>query len=68
MVTTDEGVGPSVWWPLKDSWDDEPDSARGALTLPDPMVHVGNGRLRRVIPNADGTTTWEWFVSSPINN
>jgi aminopeptidase N len=67
VVTTDEGIGPSIWWPLKDSWDDEPDSANVALTLPNPMIHVGNGRLRRVIPNEDGTTTWEWFASSPIN-
>jgi aminopeptidase N len=67
VVTTDEGVGPSVWWPLKDSWNDEPDSVNVAVTVPDPLIHVGNGRLRRVIPNEDGTTTWEWFNSSPIN-
>lgn len=67
IVTTDESIGSSIWWPLKDSWVDEPDSARLAVTVPDPLVHVGNGRLRRVIPNGDGTTTWEWFVSSPIN-
>jgi aminopeptidase N len=67
IVTTDEGIGPSVWWPLKDSWVDEPDSANVALTVPDPLVHVGNGRLRRVIPNEDGTTTWDWFVTNPIN-
>ncbi|MGD2122584.1 MAG: M1 family metallopeptidase [Gemmatimonadota bacterium] len=67
VVTTDEGIGPSVWWPLKDSWVDEPDSASVAITLPDPLVQVGNGRLRRVIPNGNGTTTWEWFVANPIN-
>jgi hypothetical protein len=67
IVTTDEGVGPSVWWPLKDSWNDEPDSVSVAITLPDPLIQVGNGRLRRVTPNEDGTTTWEWFNSSPIN-
>lgn len=67
IVTTDEGVGPSVWWPLKDTWNDEPDSLKVAITVPDPLVHVGNGRLRRVTPNDDGTTTWEWFASSPIN-
>ena len=67
VITTDEGVGPSIWWPLKDGWDDEADSVNVALTLPDPMIHVGNGRLRSVIPNGDGTTTWEWFAASPIN-
>jgi aminopeptidase N len=67
IVTTDEGIGSSIWWPLKDSWVDEPDSVNVGITVPDPLVHVGNGRLRRVIPNGDGTTTWEWFVSNPIN-
>jgi len=67
IVTTDEGIGPSIWWPLKDTWADEPDSARVAVTVPDPMVHVGNGRLREVIPNGDGTTTWVWAVTNPVN-
>jgi len=31
------------------------------------MVHVGSGRLRRVTPNEDGTSTWEWAVVNPIN-
>jgi len=66
-VTTDEEIGPSIWWPLKDTWADEPDSANVAITLPNPLVQVGNGRLRSVVPNGDGTTTWEWFASSPIN-
>jgi aminopeptidase N len=68
VVTTDQGLGASVWWPNKDIGADEPDSQRVALTLPDPMVDVSNGRLRSVRPNGDGTTTWEWFVSNPINN
>jgi aminopeptidase N len=68
VVTTDQGLGASVWWPNKDIGADEPDSQRIALTVPDPMVDVSNGRLRSVTPNGDGTTTWEWFVKSPINN
>jgi aminopeptidase N len=68
VVTTDQGLGASVWWPNKDIGADEPDSQRIALTVPDPMIDVSNGRLRRVTPNGDGTTTWEWFVVNPINN
>jgi aminopeptidase N len=68
IVTTDQGIGASVWWPNKDTQADEPDSQRIALTVPSPMIDVSNGRLRRVTPNPDGTTTWEWFVTSPINN
>ncbi len=68
IVTTDQGLGASVWWPNKDVQADEPDSQRIALTLPDPLVDVSNGRLRAVEPHPDGTTTWEWFVTNPINN
>jgi aminopeptidase N len=68
IVTTDQGMGASAWWPNKDTQADEPDSQRVALTVPVPLRDVSNGRLRRVTPNADGTTTWEWFVTNPINN
>jgi aminopeptidase N len=68
IVTTAQGIGASVWWPNKDTQADEPDSQRIAITLPDSMFDVSNGRLRRVTPNGDGTTTYEWFVADPINN
>jgi len=68
IVTTDQGMGASVWWPNKDTQADEPDSQRVALTVPDPMIDVSNGRLRRVTHHPDGTTTYEWFVVNPINN
>ena len=68
IATTDEGLGASVWWPLKDYLGDEPDSQRIAITVPDPMVDVSNGRLRSTTHNPDGTTTYEWFVEDPINS
>jgi aminopeptidase N len=68
VATANEGLGASVWWPNKDYLADEPDSQRIALTVPDPMVNVSNGRLRSTKHNADGTTTFEWFVANPINN
>ena len=68
IVTTDQGMGASVWWPNKDTQADEPDSQRIALTLPDPMMDVSNGRLRSTTHHPDGTTTFEWFVTNPINN
>jgi aminopeptidase N len=68
VVTTDQGMGASVWWPNKDTQADEPDSQRVALTLPDPMMDVSNGRLRSTTHHPDGTTTYEWFVTNPINN
>jgi aminopeptidase N len=66
--TANEGLGASVWWPNKDHLSEEPDSQRIAITVPDPMVDVSNGRLRSTTHNGDGTTTFEWFVVSPINN
>ena len=68
VATTDEGLGASVYWPLKDWLGDEPDSQRIAITVPDPMLDVSNGRLRSVTHNPDGTTTFEWFVADPINS
>jgi aminopeptidase N len=67
IATTDQLVGASVWWPLKDFAGDEPDSQRIAVTVPDSLVGVSNGRFRGSVRNADGTTTYEWFVSGPIN-
>lgn len=63
-----QGLGASVWYPCKDHQSDEPQ--RGAtlrITVPDSLQGIGNGRLRGTWPNGDGTTTWEWQVSSPIN-
>lgn len=68
IATANEGLGASVWWPNKDIYSDEPDSQRVAITVPDPIVDVSNGRLRSTRSNGDGTTTYEWFVKNPINN
>jgi aminopeptidase N len=68
VVTANEGLGASVWWPNKDYLADEPDSQRVAITVPDSLLDVSNGRLRATTRNGDGTTTYEWFVTNPINN
>ena len=38
-----------------------------AYTVPSNMVAVGNGKLKSVVNNGD-KSTYEWFVSNPINN
>ena len=68
VATAVEGLGASAWWPNKDFLADEPDSQRVAITVPDSMTDVSNGRLRSTTHNNDGTTTFEWFVAEPINN
>lgn len=61
-------VGASIWWPNKDTQADEPDSQRVALTVPDSLQAIANGRLRATTPASAGWTTYDWFVSNPINN
>ena len=68
IATADEGLGASVWWPNKDLESDEPDSQRIAITVPDSVIDVSNGRLRSTTKNPDNTTSYEWFVENPINN
>lgn len=69
IATANQGLGASVWWPNKDTQADEPDHGqRIAITVPDSLVNVSNGRLRSVVNHADGSTTWEWVVHNPINN
>lgn len=67
IATSDELPGASIWWPLKDYLGDEPDSQRIAVTVSDPLIEVSNGRLRGTTHHHDGTTTYEWFVTGPIN-
>ncbi|MCB9314607.1 MAG: M1 family metallopeptidase [Lewinellaceae bacterium] len=68
VATSCQGLGASVWWPCKDHMYDEPDSQTIVVTVPAPLMDVSNGRLRRTTENSDGTRTFEWFVSNPINN
>ncbi|GAA4416172.1 M1 family metallopeptidase [Nibrella viscosa] len=68
IATSCQGLGASVWWPCKDHMYDEPDSMLISVTVPKELTDVSNGRLRRVVENQDGTRTFDWFVSNPINN
>lgn len=68
VATSNQGIGASVWWPNKDHPYDEPDSMLISITAPDTLMDVSNGRLRGVDEPGDGTKTWHWFVSNPINN
>jgi aminopeptidase N len=68
--TTCEGIGASIWWPNKDIGYDEPDRGmRINVTVPENLVAVSNGRLKKVDHDpAAKTKTWRWEVLSPINN
>ncbi len=64
-----QGLGASAWYPCKDYQGDEPDKGASlAVTVPDTLVAVGNGRLASERKNGDGSATWTWQVKNPINS
>ena len=68
IANANQGDGASLWWPCKDHMYDEPDSMLMSIRVPDPLINVSNGRLRKVEKHSDNTTTYHWFVSNLINN
>jgi len=66
---TSEADGGDDWWPCKDHPSDEPDEGMEiALTVPDGLVGLSNGRFLGETANPDGTVTSRWRVGFPINN
>ncbi len=69
VATSCQGLGASVWWPCKDHQADEPnDGLSISVRIPDTLVEVSNGQLKKVITHTDHTKTWTWEVKNPINN
>ncbi len=68
IANANQKIGASIWWPNKDHPYDEVDSMLISVTIPGDLVDVSNGRLRSVVDNENGTKTWNWFVSNPINS
>ncbi|HMB93725.1 MAG TPA: M1 family metallopeptidase [Rhodothermales bacterium] len=67
IATTCQTIGADVWWPVKDHVSDEPDSMALHITVPDPLVVATNGRLQEVAAHDNGTSTYHWLISTPIN-
>jgi aminopeptidase N len=69
ITTACEGEGPSVWWPNKDQWKDEPqDGMELDIAVPNGLMDVSNGRFVGSKDLGDGYTEWQWRVHYPINN
>lgn len=68
IATSCQGDGASLWWPCKDHMYDEPESMAINITVPDHLMSVSNGRLKKITNNNNGTKTFHWFVGNPINN
>lgn len=67
ITTTCQGEGADLWWPCKDHVSDEPDSMAFNVRVPEPLVAACNGRLRSTVKHKDGTQTFHWYISTPIN-
>ena len=67
MSVADEGIGASVWLPVKDIWSDEPENGIVMkIITPSDLVGIGNGRLKdKKTENGKNIFTWE--VKNPIN-
>jgi aminopeptidase N len=69
ITTACEGEGPSVWWPNKDQWRDEPqDGMEIDVAVPNGLMDVSNGRFVGSTDLGNGYTQWKWLVHYPINN
>ncbi len=68
MSVACEGSGASIWLPCKDELRDKPNQgAKIAITVPDSLTAVSNGRLFNK-KRANGLATFTWNVASPINS
>ncbi len=64
-----QGVGASLWYPVKDTQTDEPDwGASVKVAVPNGLMNVSNGRFIGQQDLKDGYTRWDWEVKSPINS
>ena len=69
MSVSCEGIGASMWYPCKDHRSDEPDNgASVTMIVPDTLVAIANGRLQSKQNNNNGTATYKWAVTNPVNN
>lgn len=68
IASSCQGLGASVWWPNKDHMYDEVENMLISVNVPGNLTNVSNGRLMSVKKLKDGTKTFNWYVSNPINN
>jgi len=68
VASSCQGLGASVWWPCKDHMYDEVENMLISVNVPSDLTEVSNGRLQSVKKQKDGTKTFNWYVSNPINN
>ncbi len=60
--------GADLMFPCKDHPSDKPATASMHITVPDPLIASGPGKLESVEKNADNTSTFNWRMTNPIAN
>ncbi len=60
--------GADLLFPCKDHPSDKPTTAAMHITVPDPLVAAGPGKLESVKKNSGGTSTYNWRMTNPIGN
>jgi aminopeptidase N len=60
--------GADLYFPVKDHPSDKAERVAMHITVPDPLVAAGPGKLQDVVKNADGTSTYNWLMTNPIPN
>lgn len=67
MATATEGIGTSVWLPMKDYWGDKPDQGiTFTVIAPKDLVGVANGRLEDSHIENDKNYSF-WVTKDPVN-
>ncbi len=60
--------GADLMFPCKDHPSDKAATSAMHITVPDPLVATGPGKLESTKKNANGTTTYNWRMTNPIAN
>ncbi|MDH3530328.1 MAG: M1 family metallopeptidase, partial [Acidobacteriota bacterium] len=68
VVIACQNDGADLWFPIKDHPSDEPDSVSLHITVPENLYVATVGKLVKNTANDDGTRTFDWHMSNPINN
>ena len=66
ISTVTEGIGPQFIMPCNALLNAEADSCNIRITVPNELIAVANGRLKKIIKN-DNSITYNYEVTNPIN-
>lgn len=60
--------GADLEFPCKDHPSDKAATSSMHITVPDPLIATGPGKLESVKKNGNGTSTYNWHMTNPISN